>query len=164
MVGLKHALPFPPGVPHRAPRRGHIQPEPGAGPRGQVGAHLMRFCRPCLLEFLRRIALVMVAEPRRAGSRCRPLPSAAGSRPALRAPAAPSPPSGSSAAGFLLFLLAPPAPHPRLASSTSTSSSSSPSASWKCHGRISGSAAAGGPRSTKPGAPHSPARGILSWL
>lgn len=93
-----------------------------------------------------------------------PPPQRRRSRPALRAAAAPSPPSGSSAAGFLLFLLAPPAPHPRLVSSTSTSSSSSPSASWKCHGRISGSAAAGGPRSTKPGAPHSPARGILCWL
>lgn len=162
MVGVKHTPSPPRGPPPRPSARAHPA---GArsGSRGQVGAHLMRFCRPCLLEFLLRIALVMVAEAR-AGSRCRPLPSAAGSRPALRAPAAPSPPSGSSAAGFLLFLLAPPAPHPRLVSSTSTSSSSSPSASWKCHGGISGGAAAGGPRGTKPGAPRSPARGILSWL
>lgn len=76
----------------RAPFPRWARAAPAAAGRGsvpgQVGAHLMRFCRPCLLEFLLRIALVMVAAPRRPGSRCRPLPSAAGSaarsRPPLR--------------------------------------------------------------------------------
>lgn len=65
--------PLPPAATpgqRRAPA-GSSQPGPDA--RGQVGSHLMRFCRPCLLEFLLRIALVMVATAeRRAGSRLPP--------------------------------------------------------------------------------------------
>lgn len=121
---IRNKFPFFPPVPRtlgqrRAPA-GSRQPEPGAPRAGvgwagvgvQVGSHLMRFCRPCLLEFRRRIALVMVAAAeRRAGSRLPPPSPRRRQPPALRAPAAPSPPSGSSAAGFLLFLLAPPLLH-----------------------------------------------------
>lgn len=97
-----------------------------------------------------------------AGSRCRPFPNAAGSclpacLPAcLRAAASPLSAFRKFCSWFPFVSATPPAPHPRLGFSTSFSSFSS-SSSWKCHGRI-GRTARRGFRSTKTGAPHSPAR------